>query len=302
MNLKNKIINLKKEKNALILAHFYQPSEIQEIADLVGDSYFLSKQALESDSDLIIFCGVKFMAESAKILSPQKKILIPNITATCPMADMGNIDTLKALKKDNPKAKIVTYINSNIDIKANSDVCVTSSSAKEILSNIDENDIIFIPDRNLGSYLQEECPDKNFILYPGFCPTHEIIKRDEILKLKAKYPTFKVLAHPECTKEIRDEADFIGSTSEIIDYSISYPCNGFIVLTEEGVLYQMKLKSPNKSFISPETKMICPNMKVITLESLYNCLLNETFEIKLDENIRLKALKSLQNMHTLSSK
>lgn len=302
MTLKENILKLKKEKNALILAHLYEIDEIQEIADIVGDSYFLSKKAMESKNNLIIFCGVQFMAESAKILSPHKKVLIPSNKTTCPMADMASLDKLQILKDKHPNAKIVTYINSNLDIKAVSDVCVTSSSAKSILSNIKEKEIIFLPDRNLGEYLQEQNPHKNFILYNGFCPTHERIEKDEIINLKTKYPNFEVLVHPECNKGVRNEANFIGSTSELIDYSASSNCDGFIVVTEEGVLYQMKLKSPNKTFIKTTTGMICPNMKKITLENLYTCLLNEEHEIILNENQRIKALNSLENMHRLSSK
>lgn len=300
MTLKENIVRLKIEKNALILAHLYELDEIQEIADIVGDSYFLSKKAMESTHDLIIFCGVQFMAESAKILSPNKKVLIPSNETTCPMADMASLDRLNDLKEKHPNAKIVTYINSNLDIKAASDVCVTSSSAKNILSNISEKEIIFLPDRNLGEYLQDQNPNKNFILYNGFCPTHERIEKEEIINLKNKYPEFEVLVHPECNKGVRSVADFIGSTSELISYSASSTSMGFIVVTEEGVLYEMKLKSPNKTFIKTTTGMICPNMKKITLKNLYTCLLNEEHEIILDENLRVKALKSLENMHRLS--
>lgn len=181
MSLKEEILKLKKEKNALIVAHLYQCDEIQEIADIVGDSYFLSKKAMESDKDLIIFCGVKFMAESAKILSPHKKVLIPSNETTCPMADMALVDRLENLMDKHPNAKVVSYINSNLDIKALSDVCVTSSSAIDILNNLDTEEIIFLPDRNLGSYLQEQLPNKNFTLYQGFCPTHERIEKEEII-------------------------------------------------------------------------------------------------------------------------
>lgn len=300
MNYKNEILKLKREKNALILAHLYQRDEIQEIADFVGDSYYLSKIAKNNPSSLIVFCGVKFMAESAKILSPDKKVLIPSNSTTCPMADMALTKRVEALKEEHPNAKVVTYINSNIDVKAISDVCVTSSSAEQIINNIDSKEIIFVPDRNLGGYLQEKLPNKDFILYQGFCPTHERIEEDEILELKAEYPNYEVLVHPECNKKVRDQADFIGSTSEIIDYSVESNLNGFIVVTEEGVLYEMKIKSPNKEFITTKTSMICPNMKKITLENLYNCLLNEEFEINLDEELRVKALESLEKMHTLS--
>ena len=294
MSLKEEILKLKKEKNALIVAHLYQCDEIQEIADIVGDSYFLSKKAMESDKDLIIFCGVKFMAESAKILSPHKKVLIPSNETTCPMADMALVDRLENLMDKHPNAKVVSYINSNLDIKALSDVCVTSSSAIDILNNLDTEEIIFLPDRNLGSYLQEQLPNKNFTLYQGFCPTHERIEKEEIIELKKEYPDYLILVHPECNKDVRDLADFIGSTSELINYSASSSSNGFIVVTEEGVLYEMKLKSPTK------TGMICPNMKKISLNDLYNCLKNEEFEVHIDEELRVKAHKALENMHLLS--
>ncbi|MBE6059182.1 MAG: quinolinate synthase NadA [Clostridium sulfidigenes] len=302
MGLKEDILKLKKEKNALVLAHLYEKAEIQEVADIVGDSYFLSKKAMESSKDIIVFCGVKFMAESAKILSPNKRILIPVNDTTCPMADMATVDKLKAMKLRNPKAKVVTYINSNGDIKALSDVCVTSSSAKAILNNIEEEEIIFLPDRNLGSYLQENIQNKKFILYDGFCPVHERVEEEEVLTLKNRYPNFKVLVHPECSKKVRDLGDFIGSTSELIDYSVQDVTNGFIVVTEEGVLYQMKEKSPNKTFIPIESGMICPNMKKISMKDLYNCLINEEFEVHIEEELRLKAHKSLENMHLLSNK
>lgn len=300
MSLKEEILKLKKKKNALIVAHLYQCDEIQEIADIVGDSYFLSKKAMESDKDLIIFCGVKFMAESAKILSPHKRVLIPSNETTCPMADMALVDRLEDLMDKHPNAKVVSYINSNLDIKALSDVCVTSSSAIDILNNLDTEDIIFLPDRNLGSYLSEKLPNKNFILYQGFCPTHERIEKDEIIELKEKYPNFPVLVHPECNKSVRDLADFIGSTSELINYSAASDANGFIVVTEEGVFYEMNLKSPNKTFIPTKTGMICPNMKKISLNDLYNCLKNEEFEVHIDEELRIKAHTALENMHLLS--
>lgn len=300
--LTKEILKLKKEKNALILAHLYQRPEIQEIADVVGDSYYLSKIAMESSKDLIVFCGVGFMAESAKILSPNKRVLLPAMEARCPMADMALPDRLHDLKEAHPNAKIISYINTNLDIKSLSDVCVTSSSALKILKNIKEKDIIFLPDRNLGEYISEHFPDKNFILYQGFCPVHERIEEEDITTLTVKYPDYEVLVHPECNKRIRDLAHFIGSTSEIIDYSTSSPKNGFIVVTEEGVLHQMKKKSPQKEFIPLENSMICPNMKMTTLAELYNCLLNESNEILIDEDLRLKALKALENMHLLADK
>ena len=302
MNIVNEIKRLKEEKNALILAHLYQRQEIQEIADIVGDSYFLSKKAMESDSDLIVFCGVRFMAESAKILSPNKRILLPAEESRCPMADMALVEKLDDLKKEHPNAKIISYINTNLDIKALSDVCVTSSSALKIMNNIEEDEIIFLPDRNLGGYISEFFPNKKIILYQGFCPTHERVEPKDILELKNEYKDFEVLVHPECNKPVRDLADFIGSTSEIIDYSHKSESQGFIVVTEEGVLYQMKLKSPNKKFIPLKESMICPNMKMTTLEDVYKCLKNEANEIIIDEKQRVKALTALQNMHLLGDR
>ena len=302
LNIVNEIKRLKKEKNALILAHLYQRQEIQEIADIVGDSYFLSKKAMESDSDLIVFCGVRFMAESAKILSPNKRILLPAEESRCPMADMALVEKLDDLKKEHPNAKIISYINTNLDIKALSDVCVTSSSALKIMNNIEEDEIIFLPDRNLGGYISEFFPNKKFILYQGFCPTHERVEPKDILELKNEYTDFEVLVHPECNKPVRDLADFIGSTSEIIDYSHKSESQGFIVVTEEGVLYQMKLKSPNKKFIPLKESMICPNMKMTTLEDVYKCLKDEANEIIIDEKQRVKALTALQNMHLLGDR
>ena len=300
MNLKEKILKLKKEKNALIVAHLYQRDEIQEIADIVGDSYFLSKKAMESDKDLIIFCGVKFMAESAKILSPNKKILIPSNNTTCPMADMALVDRLQELKDKHPNAKVVSYINSNLDIKALSDVCVTSSSAINILNNLDTDEVIFLPDRNLGSYLSEQIPNKNFTLYPGFCPTHERIEKDEILELKEKYPDYPVLVHPECNKSVRNLADYIGSTAGIINYATNNDYKDYIIATEEGILYELKKKNPDKNFYIPGGSISCVDMKKTTLNNLYDTLLNMKNEVILDESVSKNALKCLENMHSLA--
>ena len=300
MNLKEKILKLKKEKNALIVAHLYQRDEIQEIADIVGDSYFLSKKAMESDKDVIIFCGVKFMAESAKILSPNKKILIPSNNTTCPMADMALVDRLQELKDKHPNAKVVSYINSNLDIKALSDVCVTSSSAINILNNLDTDEVIFLPDRNLGSYLSEQIPNKNFTLYPGFCPTHERIEKDEILELKEKYPDYPVLVHPECNKSVRNLADYIGSTAGIINYATNNDYKDYIIATEEGILYELKKKNPDKNFYIPGGSISCVDMKKTTLNNLYDTLLNMKNEVILDESVSKNALKCLENMHSLA--
>ena len=296
--LKENILQLKKEKNAIILAHLYEPDEIQEIADYVGDSYYLSKIARDCEEELIIFCGVKFMGESAKILSPQKTIILPATNAGCPMADMAEASDLKEMIEKYPNAFKVCYINSSYEVKALCDVSVTSSSALDILKNVPNKEILFLPDRNLGSYIAEFFPEKEFILWEGFCPTHERLTSEEVLKAKQKHPNVKVLAHPECNKPVRDLADYIGSTSGIINYATKCEDNEFIICTEEGILYELNKRNPNKKFYFPE-KMICPNMKKTSLEKVYDALCGKIDEVVLDKEISEKALTSLENMHKL---
>ena len=300
MNLVDEINKLKLEKNALILAHYYQRDEVQDIADYVGDSYYLSKIAMNSTKEAIIFCGVKFMAESAKILSPNKKIYLPNLEAGCPMADMADVESLIELKKQHPKALVVSYINSNADVKALCDVCVTSSSAMSIMKNIPNEEIIFLPDKNLGEYIAEHFPQKKFYLWDGYCITHKKVKKETVQALKDLRPLADVLVHPECQKEIRSMANFLGSTGEIIDYSVKSNKDEFIVITESGVLHEMKKRSPHKKFYVPGTTMTCINMKKTTLEDIYLTLKDESNEITLDENVILKAYKALENMHLLA--
>ena len=299
-NLSEKILKLKKEKNAIILAHLYQTPEIQEIADYVGDSYYLSKIARDCKEDLIIFCGVKFMGESAKILSPQKTIILPATNAGCPMADMACVEDLEEMIKLYPDAFKVCYINSSYEVKALCDVSVTSSSALDILKNVENKQILFLPDRNLGSYIAEFFPEKEFILWRGFCPTHHRITAEDIIKAKEEHPNVKVLSHPECSKEVRDLSDYIGSTSGIINYATECEDKEFIIATEEGVLHQLKKKNPDKKFYFPEV-MVCPNMKKTSLQDVYDALDGKKEEVILDEEIRKKALTSLENMHKLGN-
>ena len=296
--LKEKILKLKKEKNAIILAHLYQPLEIQEIADYIGDSYYLSKIARDCDENLIIFCGVKFMAESAKILSPEKTVILPAQNAGCPMADMASAPDLKEMIEKYPDAFKVCYINSSYEVKALCDVSVTSSSALDILKNVPNEQILFLPDRNLGSYIAEFFPEKEFIFWQGFCPTHERITTEDVLKAKIKYPNVKVLAHPECNKEVRDLCDYIGSTNGIIDYATKCEDKEFIICTEEGILYELTKRNPDKKFYFPE-KIVCPNMKKTSLENVYDALCGKIDEVILDSEISEKALTSLENMHKL---
>lgn len=300
-DLVNEILKLKKEKNAVILAHYYQPGIIQELADFVGDSYYLSEVARDCSEEVIMFCGVRFMAESAKILSPQKTVLMPCPSAGCSMADMASGKALLELKEKYPDAYVVCYINSTYNVKAHCDVAVTSSSALKILKNVENKQIMFLPDRNLGQYISEFFPDKEFILWDGFCRCHNKISREDILKVKAEHNDAKVLVHPECPKEIRDMADYIGSTSGIIDYATKDTGSEFIIGTEEGILHELKKKNPNKSFFIPGDRICCQDMKKTTLENIYDALLNMNNEITLDEETRIKALRSLENMHKLGS-
>ena len=298
--LSEKILKLKKEKNAIILAHLYQIPEIQEIADYVGDSYYLSQVARDAKEDLIIFCGVKFMAESAKVLSPEKTVILPAPNVGCPMADMAEVEDVEEMIKKYPDAFKVCYINSSYEVKALCDASVTSSSALNIIKNIPNKQILFLPDQNLGGYISEFFPEKEFILWRGFCPTHHRITAEDIIKAKEEHPNVKVLSHPECSKEVRDLSDYIGSTSGIINYATECEDKEFIIATEEGVLHQLKKKNPDKKFYFPEV-MVCPNMKKTSLQDVYDALDGKKEEVILDEEIRKKALTSLENMHKLGN-
>lgn len=299
MCIRDEILKLKKEKGAIILAHYYQIPEIQEIADAVGDSYYLSKVAKDCNEKIIVFCGVKFMAESAKILSPEKIVILPVMEAGCSMADMASAESVSLLKEKYPKAKVVCYINSSAAVKAVSDVCCTSSNALNIIKNIDEEEIIFLPDRNLGSYIQEQIPEKKIILWDGFCIIHERIKKEEILRFKKEHEGILIVVHPECNNEIREEADFIGSTGEIINFVNTSSKKKFLIVTEEGVIHQLRKNNPEKEFYTPYGSMVCPSMKITTLEQLYESLLNMKNVVEIDEDLRIKAYNSLENMHKL---
>lgn len=299
INFKNEILKLRKERNAIILAHYYQRSDIQDIADAVGDSYYLSKIAKDCEEKVIVFCGVKFMAESAKILSPEKIVLLPVIDAGCPMADMADAEGVQELKKKHPNAKVVCYINSSAEVKAISDVCCTSSNALKIIRNLEEEEIIFLPDKNLGEYIQEQVPEKKFIIWNGFCITHKKVRPEELAKAKNLHPDILIAAHPECEKPVRDAADFIGSTGEIIKFVNKSSNKRFLIATEEGVLHQMKLNDPDKEFYIPGGGMSCINMKKTYLKDVYNCLLNMEYNIELNEDLRQKAYNALSNMHKL---
>ncbi len=295
-NLADNILKLKRERNAVIVAHNYQRDEVQEIADLVGDSFALSRYCANSEFDVIVFAGVHFMAESAKILAPDKTVLLPDRNAGCPMADMVTAEKLKELKDKHPEAITVCYINSSAEVKALCDICCTSSNAVKIIRSIKEKDIIFVPDKNLGSYIAGQVPEKNMILWPGFCPTHHRIKPDDIRKAKEMHPDALALIHPECTPEVLEYADFIGSTKQIIDFATQSNNMKFIIGTEMGVLYSLKKNNPDKTFYMASSAFICPNMKKTTLDSIYNSLLNMEYKIELDSETISKAELCLRKM------
>lgn len=301
-SLIKEILRLKEEKDAVILAHSYQPADIQDIADVVGDSYALSKYCTKIKQKTLVFCGVHFMAESAKILSPEKTVLIPEKDAGCPMADMVTAPELRAFKEMYPDAAVVTYINSSAAVKAESDVIVTSSNAVKVVKNMKEKQIIFCPDKNLGSFVASKCPDKEFILWDGYCPVHNKMTADEVFAIKAKYPDAKFLVHPECPAEVCETADFIGSTKDIMEYAADSSDKEFIVGTEMGVIYPMSRDNEGKTFHLLSENLVCEDMKLITLESLYKCLDTGSYEMELDEEIIEKASKALNRMIELASK
>lgn len=298
--LTDEILRLKKEKNAVILAHNYQVPEVQDVADVVGDSFSLSRQAADTDSDVIVFCGVHFMAESAKILSPDKRVLLPAKNAGCPMADMVTAPRLREMKAKYPDAAVVCYVNSSAEVKAESDICCTSSNALKVVRSVKNRQVIFVPDENLGSYVASKVKDKEVILWKGFCITHKRVKAEEVLKIRQLHPNAKILMHPECEPEVQKLADFLGSTSEIIKYAGEIPERDIIIGTEEGVLHTLRKQNPDKNFYLLSTGLICTNMKKTRLEDVRDALLYMQHEIHVEEGIRLKALKSLEEMLKIS--
>jgi quinolinate synthase len=289
------INRLKKEKNAIILAHNYQIPEIQEIADILGDSLKLSIEASKTDKDIIVFCGVRFMAESAKLLSPNKKVLLPAFNAGCPMADMEDVDALREMKAKYPGVPVVTYVNSNADVKAETDICCTSSNAINVVKSIKSDRVIFGPDRNLGSYVQKFV-DKEVILWDGFCPTHDAVLPQEIIDIRLKDPNVKIIVHPEVRSGVVKLADFVGSTSQMINYVKESDDKKFYIGTELGILNIMRKENPGKEFVLLSPKLICIDMKKIDLTLLYEALKYEKYEITIDDNIKDNARKSLDKM------
>ena len=277
--MKAEILKLKKEKNAVILAHYYAPDEAQEIADFVGDSFYLAKKAKETRADIIVFCGVRFMGESAKILNPDKKVLMPDLTADCPMAHMVKSGKIAEMRSKYEDLAVVCYINSSSELKTESDVCVTSSNALKIVQSLPYKNIFFIPDQNLGRYVADHIPGKNIILNDGFCPIHAAISADDLKKAKENHPNALVLAHPECDESILSLSDYIGSTADIISYTDKSTADEFIICTEDGVKFKLAGDHPEKKFYFPEMRPCCTDMKRNTLQKLLHilhCLLPES--------------------------
>ncbi len=291
-----KIDNLKKSRNAIILVHNYQLGEVQDIADFSGDSLELSQKAAATDADVIVFCGVHFMAETASILCPDKAVLLPDLHSGCPMADMITAERLREMKQEHPAAKVVCYVNSSAEVKAESDVCCTSANATRIVQKLaDEEEIIFVPDQYLGSYAAEQA-GRELILWPGYCPTHVRINTEDINRLKKEYPQAKVIVHPECRIEVRALADAILSTGGMIKYASETDAGEIIVGTEIGILHRLRKENPDKRFIPASEQAICPGMKHITLDTVLWSLENMAHEIKVPEDIRLKAKDAVDRM------
>ncbi len=290
-----KIRSLKEKHNAIILAHNYQIPAIQDIADVIGDSLDLAQQATTTDADYIIFCGVDFMAESAQILNPDKTVIHPSIDAQCPMAAMVDAELLQALKHEHPQAAVVAYINTTASVKAISDICCTSSNGAKVVNSLPHKEIIFVPDRNLGRYVERTVTDKTMILWPGICSTHHNITIDDIETLKQQHPDADVLVHPECTLEVIDYADHAFSTNGMVTHARTSKSTEFIIGTEKDLCYRLKKENPEKEFY-PIKKAICPNMKKITLEKVLNSL--ETLEprIRLPQEIMKRAKIPLKKM------
>jgi len=293
--LVEKISALKKKRNAVILVHNYQRDEVQDIADFLGDSLELSQNAAKTDADVIVFCGVHFMAETASILCPDKVVLLPDTNAGCPMADMITAKQLRAEKREHPQAVVVCYINSSAEVKAESDICCTSANAVEIVKNLDARGILFIPDQYLGHYVSSKT-GKKMILWPGFCPTHVRITPERIKELKREYPQAKVVVHPECLPEVIALADEVASTSGMCRYAQRGEVREMVVGTEIGLIHRLRKENPGKRFIPVSEQAICPNMKLITLEKVLRSLEEMSPEVKVPQKIRLKAIAAVDKM------
>jgi len=291
-----RIENLKNERGAVILAHNYQCGEVQDLADFAGDSLGLSIKAAETDADVIVFCGVQFMAETAAILSPEKTVLLPEKSAGCPMADMIDAEQLRGLKQDHPGAMVVCYVNSTAEVKAESDYCCTSANAVEVVNSLPADErIIFVPDRNLGQFVAERT-GRDLVLWPGYCTTHVVITADDIASARAQHPDAIVMAHPECTTPVREVADELLSTGQMLKFAARSTVKEFIVATEIGIIHALKKQNPQADFFGATQRAICPNMKKITLDKVIGSLEDMQHKITVPDDIRIRAKKALDRM------
>ncbi len=296
IKLVEKIVRLKQQHNAVILAHNYQPGEIQDLADFTGDSLGLSIKAAETDANVIVFCGVQFMAETAAILSPEKTVLLPDKSAGCPMADMITAEQLRKLKQEHPNAIVVCYVNSTAEVKAESDYCCTSSNAVEEVNSLPKDRrIIFVPDQHLGRFVAERT-GRDLVLWPGYCTTHVMITEDDIKTAKAKYPDAIVIAHPECSEPVKELSDELLSTGQMLKFAEVSDAKRFIIATETGIIHTLKKHNPNAEFIPASDRAVCPNMKKITIEKIVWALEDMKYKISVPEAIRQKAKKALDKM------
>lgn len=294
--LVEQINELKKEKNAVIIGHYYQNVEIDLVADYVGDSLYLSQIAAKVEADTIVFAGVYFMAETAKILSPNKKVLLPRTEAGCLMAEMIDVESLREFKAQNPNIPVVCYVNSTAEIKAECDICCTSANAVKVVKSLNVPKVLFVPDKWLGTYVNNQLDDVEVIVFPGFCPTHMRLTPKDINAQKEKYPNAMVLVHPECTTPVVEMADYVGSTSGIIKTAMASDKKEFIIVTEKGVVDRLERDCPDKTFVLPSEKAICENMKWNTLEDIYNSLKYDQHEIFVDEEVSKKAYTTIARM------
>lgn len=293
--LMRRIRELKEEAGATILAHNYQRKEVQEVADFVGDSLELSRKAASVKAKLIVFCGVRFMAETAAIVNPNATVLLPDACAGCPLADMIDENILAEWKKDHPRAKVVCYINSSAAVKAMSDICCTSANAIKIVQRLREEEVIFIPDENLGRYVSSKT-GKKLILYPGFCPTHLVLRPEMLLAMKEKHPNAKMMVHPECRSDVIDLADAALSTSQMLRFAKESDAHEFIVGTEVGLIHRLELENPSKSFYAASSLLVCPNMKRTTLEKVVECIERQRHVIEVPKEIRVGAARAIEEM------
>ena len=300
MTKQEEIAQLKRQTNAVILAHYYVRPEVQEVADYIGDSFYLSKMAQGLDNPIIVFCGVNFMGESGKLLSPNKKVLMPDMDADCPMAHMVSKEEVDRYREQYEDLAVVCYINSTAEIKTWSDVTVTSANAVKVIRNLPNKNILFIPDKNLGTYVGQQIPEKNVMVVNGCCPIHNRISARELQKLKQEHPNAPMLVHPECPEAVRQLADFIGSTTGIIKYATEHDSKEYIIGTEVGVLYDLQNKNPEKTFYFPETTPVCPDMKTITLDKIIEVLKNGSNAIDVPVEMQAPAGKTLELMLELS--